>query len=72
MSNGMKKFISLSSHYIRVLKHRTKTVVAVRIAIRVVEIEGTRIRSVIVIAPTFEPRIASVQELQFNPIFHIG
>lgn len=63
----MKKFISLSSHYIRVLKHRTKTVVAVRIAIRVVEIEGTRIRSVIVIAPTFEPRIASVQELQFNP-----
>lgn len=46
-------------------KHRTKTAVAVRIASRAAETEGTRIRSDTVIAPTMEARIASGRHVRF-------
>ena len=45
-------------------QHHTEPVVAVRIAIVVVRIERTSIRRIIVVAPTFEERIASVQEVR--------
>jgi len=51
-------------------EHRTERIVAVLIAIRIIEIEHTRIGSIIVIAPTFEERIGRVREVrvvQFNP-----
>ena len=43
-------------------EHHTEAIIAVRIAIRIIEIEGTRI-AIIVIATTFEKRIARVREI---------
>ena len=55
-------------------QHRAKRIVAVSIAIAVVEIEGTCI-GVIVIAPTIEERIVSVREVGVRysliPMFYI-
>ena len=51
-------------------QNRTERIVAVWIAIIVVEIEHTRIRTIIVIATTFEKRIIGVRKVgvvQFNP-----
>ena len=45
-------------------QHHAEPVVIVGIAIVVVRIERTSIRPIIVIAPTFEERIASVQEVR--------
>ena len=43
--------------------HRAERIVVVIIAIVVVEIEHTCIRTIIVIAPTFEDRIARIREV---------
>ena len=45
-------------------EHRAEAVVAVAIAIVVVEIEQTSIGTIIVVAPTFEHRIARVREVR--------
>ena len=53
-------------------KHRTERIVAVGITVVVVRIEHTRIAAIIVIAPTFEERIArsrKVRVVQFNPYY---
>jgi hypothetical protein len=61
MSNWMKnKIISLRLITSECSQNRAETVVAVRIAIRVVEIEGASIGPVVEIASTYEPRIARV------------
>ena len=53
-------------------EHRTERIVAVGIAVVVVEVKGTCV-AVIVIAPTIEERVARVRKvgvrLQFNPNF---
>ena len=63
----MKKFISLSSHYIRVLNHRPEAVVRVRIARAVVEVKRARIRAIVVVAATMEPWIAGVPKKAHLP-----
>ncbi len=45
-------------------QNRTKTIVAIRITIRVIEIEHTGIRAIIVIASTNEERIARIHKVR--------
>jgi hypothetical protein len=68
----MNLYSSLNTHYIRVLKHRTEADVAIRAAIVVVETLRARIGAIVEIATTFEPRIASIQKIQFNFYISIG
>ena len=52
--------------------YRTEPIVIVRPTVSVVEIEHSRISSVVEIAPTFEERIREVRKVrvvQFNPVF---
>jgi len=62
----MIKIISLRLIVSECSEDRTKPVVAVRIAIRVVEIESASTHAIVPIAATIEPWIACC-ELQFNP-----
>ncbi len=62
----MIKIISLRLIVSECSQNRTKTVVAVRATVRVVEVEGTSIGAIVPIATAYEPRIACC-ELQFNP-----
>ena len=47
----------------RLKPNHTEAIVAVRIAIVVVEIECSSVRTIVVIAPTFEERIVRVREV---------
>jgi hypothetical protein len=62
----MIKIISLRLIVSECSEERPKTVVAVRAAIRVVEVEGASTPAIVPIAATIEPWLACC-ELQFNP-----
>ena len=47
----------------RLKPNHTEAIVAVRIAIVVVEIECSSVRTIVVIAPTFEERIVRIREV---------